>query len=48
MYNALTGAEVSANESKIRTYFNRLDLKKDGIIDLEEYITALSNHDYIF
>ena len=48
MYNAVTGNEISANEEKIRSYFRKLDLKNDGLIDLEEYKTAVANHDYIF
>lgn len=48
MYNKLTGIQVTACENDIKYYFNHLDLKNDGIIDLEEFTKALENNENLF
>lgn len=48
MYNALTGSEVNASEDGIRKYFDSLDLKKDGVIDFEEYKQSMQNNKELF
>lgn len=42
MYNILTGTEISATKEKIQNYFEKLDLKNDGVIDFEEFQQGLS------
>ena len=40
--NKVTGKGVSVNQEEMKGYFNQLDLKKDGVIDFEEYSDALA------
>lgn len=41
MYNQLTGFEINSTSDEFRYYFDKLDKKKDGIIDLDEYREAM-------
>lgn len=48
MNNAVTGKEISASEDMIQTHFDKLDLNKDGVIDLEEYKQVMGKDKSIF
>lgn len=44
MMNNLTGQEISASQDQMKNYFDQLDLKNDGVIDFDEYFTAISQN----
>ena len=44
MYNILTGTEISATKENIKSYFDKLDTKADGVIDFEEFQQSLCNN----
>lgn len=48
MYNTLTGIEVSATQEDIKYYFDLLDAKKDGEIDIDEYTETMENDENLF
>jgi hypothetical protein len=49
MYNTITGSHHLANDQSINALFNKLDLKKDGYIDKEEYEESMmKNNRHIF
>lgn len=48
MSNKLVGTEVKNSEEKIRQIFTAIDLKKDGVIDFDEYSASTSTQSPIF
>ena len=48
MYNSLTGCEINSCQEDIKYYFDKLDRKEDGIIDLEEYKEAMIENQNLY
>ena len=45
--NELTGIQIESGEENIKDLFLVIDLKKDGIIDFEEYCKGVNSHSYL-
>ncbi|OMJ67959.1 hypothetical protein SteCoe_34100 [Stentor coeruleus] len=43
--NNLTGQGFSMNDQEMHEYFNKIDTKNDGVIDFEEYTTAINSQE---
>jgi Ca2+-binding EF-hand superfamily protein len=48
MYNTLTGSEINSSEEDILYYFNKLDRKGDGVIDLQEYKESMLENQNLY
>lgn len=48
MYNVLTGNRISVSEENIKAYFDALDTKQDGQIDIEEFMDSMGNVTSLF
>lgn len=47
-YNNVTGQEINTSHQELEKYFEIIDMKKDGVIDFDEYKTTMREKKEIF